>query len=1067
MSTNILKSSFETVDVKSISSKADLSSLYVDGKALNEIYIKVGKEAKLRKVRSIEEFLKHYKAGKIFDKDGHSIDASKKIESKKVNVPTNHDSISLNKPGLEAVPYGLKRNFSIEEASSETPDNEKYYLVQVDKKQEFYKPSEIYFYNSTNKKILISEYTGDFSRLKNLVLYAPTGKAIETIYTEKMFVLTTQNAKEEFDLNAGLKKTYSISEEKSEDGKTEIKVTESSEKIDPYFSEQKFVKKTVPDEKKPGKTKDVSLVEVKNFEVQPDGEYISLRIDGTRKMVKLSQLVDENSQPITDIRNMLGKKVLVKEGDKVIGASSTLTYEQVNMLYSTIKTYQPTDKKAGENTYIRLKETGEYINELGSAQPKAYKVQNLANNNFDAYLVKVVSAEGTKFVVVSKDYFAKHGDTTLYKRSNAVRISRCDVNDPQCSVIQTTSKGEQIEQCSVVKKIKFAENESIAENAKETAVDEFKHEYEQDAYLMDDIFHNGQVKKVETGKRFEYTDVTYSTDYADDLIQYRGMNVKGLQIKNGKMVGGAKFNVGKGIVESYKKWGKALAYGYGATALAGIFIPVVGPIVAAAYTVGMVAAIPGIPIANAVIGMVKNSKAKKFESSKFKDKAKYNQQKAEKEIEKEIKMLYRRMTDKNYVPFPEARFDEECNAIINKIVGLSNATLDDGLVVVNGQANVTKENANAANAYLKEYNGVSSALNAAAKDFNAAKEKFEEIDAKMQKKYASIGKKVPKAFQDKYDKIKKAYDSAKAKHQSLVAKKADLENYTKAPTAVLAHEERDRLIGVTKMLKLFVHVKNFPDSELTEGLTDQEKELMDTLKFDLRDGIFLDGIGLGTKDEEFVFNHHFADDKLVNEEGVVFEDVQRKGLFGKKVKAGSVGSESVKITDLTYKQKEEVKVVDGEEQKVEYYKEKWLNVKHAIQRLNDKVNKKKDFAPKIEEPAVLKDEEEKKTGTGKEVKQTKVAATKLSKTNLENLLKNIEILKMYDDIYAGADEEIPEDIEMKISKLEELIKPDLHLLQSAAKNKKYDGYLKRVQDAAHIVQTHQSPHNRKLGSLNM
>ena len=153
-------------------------------------------------------------------------------------------------------------------------------------------------------------------------------------------------------------------------------------------------------------------------------------------MAKLGDLLDENDALITDLSLFVGKRVKIKGKDGLILISEPLTFEQANLRFDTIKTYQEHSGLADENSCLRL-ENGDYVNEMSSVQPFAYKVAE--GDDYDHYLVEQTIAGEKKFVIVSPEYFARHGKSKGLNDKRVVKIKRCSVNDASCSIIQTTS----------------------------------------------------------------------------------------------------------------------------------------------------------------------------------------------------------------------------------------------------------------------------------------------------------------------------------------------------------------------------------------------------------------------------------------------------------------------------------------------------------------------------------------------------------------------------------------------------------------------------------------------------
>ncbi|MBR4998835.1 MAG: hypothetical protein IKY10_03040, partial [Clostridia bacterium] len=719
--------------------KVDLDKLFVDiylGEhskltrvSLDKLFVKTGVKngvVQTRPVKSYADFVKQLKADNIYTsknarqsiKFGLSKDPVVKIKG--VHVPQTYDSHTINKQKAteqEKVPYGLKRNLTVKEASATDANDDKYFFIECNGKEGFVRPQYMYFYDKANKKRLLSEYKGDISQLDDVQLYLDNGLKVSKIYTEKMYVFPNVNAHEIVDFNTMEKLTYQEQEKKNEDGSKSLTYQTSTEKIDKYFSEQEYVKREVEDEKHPGQTKEISLIKVKNFQLSPDGEYYCVIVDGFKKMVKKENVVDANGKQIDDFRKMVGEAVQIRENGKIVAKTERLTYEQAHMAYSTIKTYQETDKSFDETTYLRTKD-GEYVKEVEAVKPISYKLVTLQNASFDAYLVKTFDAEGKEqYVIVSKDYFDKNGDKTKYKKANAIKIQKCDFDSKDCAVVQTTSKGEKVEQCAIVKKIKFA-NTEIDKDAKDTALKGVVAGYKNGAYRLTETFHNGELKELSTrGQRYELSEESYVPDYANSLHQYSSLRTGELKIVDGKLVGGPKYKIGKGIKKAYSTLFKTFGASFGLLMVGGVLTMTIGgPFVVAAIVGATAAAIPAIPIANMVYGAVKNS-----QRTRFMDKAEYNQKKLQKDLEKRMQKLYERQTSKEYVPYKQARFEDEYAKLVNDIITLSSSSTASCLKVENGVAKVTPENANSAKAYMKEFNAVAKELNSSTKHTNKAK----------------------------------------------------------------------------------------------------------------------------------------------------------------------------------------------------------------------------------------------------------------------------------------------------------------------------------------------------------
>ena len=328
-----------------------------------------------------------------------------------------------------------------------------------------------------------------------------------------------------------------------------------------------------------------------------------------------------------------------------------------------------------------------YVNELNNVQPMSFKVAT--GEEFDKYLVKQTTSDGTKWVVVNADYFRKHGNVKGIERESAIRILSCDFKDKNCSIVQISSSGAEIEHCSFVQKIDGFDDEV---KSKEDLYEGFKNSYKNNNYKLNHIYVDGEKKEIDAPNiRYEYTEDQYLNDYAEDLQQFKALKTKDIKIDNGVMTGGGKYNVGEGMANHFSILGKTFAYGYPIAIATGFFIPVVGPIVTAAYSLGVVAAIPAIPIGNAVYGFFKNR------TKTFVDKTEHNRSVEVKNINKEIQDLFKAGLEKT-------QFEDCYSRIMNKILSLSQTTSNNSLIVENGNAQVNSNNVNLANAQVREYN---------------------------------------------------------------------------------------------------------------------------------------------------------------------------------------------------------------------------------------------------------------------------------------------------------------------------------------------------------------------------
>lgn len=791
--------------------------------ALNKLFVKDGKN--VRAATSYSEFIKFLKKNLVFTSINaiqpitYGLTDNVKVIVKGIHVPRVYDSHVIDKKGAtieEKVPYGLRRNLKVQQASSTDAIEDQYYFVEINGKEGFVHVGDIYFYDSANRKRKLVDYKGDFSDLGDVQFYSGSGLNIDHIYTEKKYVFPSINASEKVDFEKQEKTIYEVEIPEAED--EDVKVTYSSIKVDKYFSEQHYIRTEIEDERRPGKTKEISLIQVRNFRYDPNGKYLRVTINGYTKMVDVANLVDEESNPITSMLDMVGKKVCVLEDGRVVAKTDELTFEQAHSLYATIKTFQETTLDMSDESYLRLKD-GNYIKE-NEIRAMSYKAAAEDATEFDAYLVKIVNSDvNEKFQVVSKAYFEKHGEAK-FKRENSIKIQRCAFDDAECSVVQTTSKGQDIEQCRIVKSNSLASGEVRAQ-VKVEAHESFMAEYLAGAYILKDMYVDGELKELSPRRqRYVYSDISYLEDFADYKKEYQGLKTEDIQIVNGKMVGGPKYNIKKGIKKNFKTWRKWLDRGMVASIFSGFFIPG-GTIVGAVYSIGIIVAAPIIPLVQTIKAAVVNAKRKRFH-----DKAELNRKAELADLKKRLEHLYERQTSDEYVHLPEARFEDEYSRLVNDIISLSSSNIANELHVVDGVAQVTPENAAAARIYMYEYKAMEQAIKKESKYFNKIKKKFEDVDARM-KWYEDNGRVIPESLQKKYDEAKTAYDEEKAYMSELEEKREGLLNYHGNPTELQTDAERDHLLNVAEMMRTAVYMKTFRDNPLVhealygeQGLTD-------------------------------------------------------------------------------------------------------------------------------------------------------------------------------------------------------------------------------------------------------
>ena len=738
-------------------------------------------------------------------------------------VPSTYETISLDKSDAtesEKIPYGLKRTLKTE-AQRPTKDENAYLYVQIGDKWTFVRQADIYFYDGAEKKTYL-EALEEGKDVSALQFFNANNKEISAMYTEYEYKFTRIIKREVLDLKDATKSVVSI----DEDGK---EIIEKIERINPIYSEQSYEELEVDDETRPGKKKTVGKIKSKNYatvkvdetNINDPNLYIAVTVKDSfnshTMMAKISDVVAEDGSPIPDLTKMFGKKVKIKTGELVIATTEPLTFEQANLRYDTVKTYQEVESKPTENTCLRLA-NGSYVKELDSVQPKSFKVAASTEMNFDKYLVQQTKVDGSKvYVVVDKEYFEKHSSANGLDPATSKKLVACAYTDAYCDIVQTTSKDNEIEQCSIVRKIPGIE---VEPQEKDDSYKAFKTAYGEGNYFVDTVYVDGVAVPVEKGRRkYEYTDVAYTDDYAYGLHQYRSMTTQNTKLENGKIKGGAKYDVGEANIKAYGVWWKSLVAGIAVVPLAGIFVPVLAPVVAA-YGVGVLAAAPLIPIVNAGIALVKNGHIGRAldKVKKFKDKTEYNRKQHIKDIRKEISVLFEIQDGLN-----STQFEDAYSKIVNKILMLSATTNNKGFVVENGVGEVNKNNANVANKYIAKY--------------NRTKKKLDKCSKKLDKLKAK-GKEIPEKLQSKYDKLL-------SKEQELIT--------TTVGNSYGPNSNFGQLKSSAAALKFYYYVSHLKGEELDKflnevGLTESFKETR--ISYDIKQGLKLDNVSIYASEKQ-------------------------------------------------------------------------------------------------------------------------------------------------------------------------------------------------------------------------
>ncbi len=588
------------------------------------------------------------------------------------------------------------------------------------------------------------------------------------------------------------------------------------------------------------------LQELDNVELYSEGEYVSITVNNQTKMVSLNEIVDIDGNPINsyeELKKLIGQKVCVKSGDTIVATSEPLTFEQANITYNTVKTYQRVQGDATEDTCLRL-EDGEYVKELETVQPISYKIAT--GEDFDKYLVKKAGEDG-RFVIVDKAYFEANGKNSEFDTSKVLKLQRCDFKDKDCSIVQTTSNNQEIENCDAVKDV-TVDGIAVHKQSKDVAYNSFLESYKAGNYKLNDFYVNGKMRTIQKNSgRYEYTDEAYHEDWAENLHQYQSLKTSDLKLKDGKVEGGAKFDFKKALKKSFGVWGVATFAAVTVVPFAGIFVTALAPVVSI-YAMGCLAAAPLIPIVNGVIAFARREK------THFKDKTQYNRKKLAKQTTKELDDLYQR-TDLN-----EKQFEDAYSRIMNKIAMLSQTTSNNSLTLVNGTASVNSNNINLAHAYKDKINKASMLSELCDKKVEAAQAEYDKLMAEASKSVDAV---IPANLQSKLDKAKKELDELLEEQKELknnydsACNTTIGENYSASPALNLLERK-------AQALKLMKYVKQYPDNLIVSTLSDELKNKL-TLNRS-KDNLFIDGVSI------------FSDEDVIKKQSEEWKNLREEAL---------------------------------------------------------------------------------------------------------------------------------------------------------------------------------------------
>ena len=540
----------------------------MDYVCLDDLLIYIN-DSQSRKVRDIKDFRSQLAKGNVYFKrfNADGIDLSRKVANdvelfvKDLDLPKSYLSTSINTE-RDSVDHGLLRELEVK--AQDGFDGPYVYVGLIDNpNMQFIKKEDIGYYEA-GKFISIKDKSID--EFKDKDLYTRHGNFFVTkMFTDATCSFEVIKQRETYDLEH-MKKTTLV---EGKDGS----INAVEEDIDPYYSEQIMR----PD------GRDVTL-EVMNYTVDPtaDGEFILLRYLGEHvdTLVPINSLYSVNGDSIGDKienfkenrNNLIGQSIFVKLANGSIFRTEPLTYEQVYKTYSKHETMKITEDESAileDGTYLKLKD-GRYVKENETVRPICYEF--VSEDAFDAYMVKLDSptADGKASVIVDKSTFAKKAevvvDGTTLKLENAFKIKETSKAMKDADVIRTTSGYNKIEQCVLLSEPKYnaageVETTPLSDEEKEkvikSAKSQFESSYKEGDYELDRVVDDkGNLVELDKQKqRYRYTNVTKMKDYGNkDYALLRSGNIK-YDASKGKLVGGPKFETAKYIKSTCKRIG--------------------------------------------------------------------------------------------------------------------------------------------------------------------------------------------------------------------------------------------------------------------------------------------------------------------------------------------------------------------------------------------------------------------------------------------------------------------------------------------------------------------------------
>lgn len=1025
-------------------------------------------------------------------------------------IPELYVSDDLNGVKLENgkevednVEYGLKRAVEIRKSDGFN-SNDPYVYVELNDGQgmKFVKKSEIGYYDLGQFISLqeIQNNGGDvLDAIKDKDLFTNENVYVSKIFTSSTCSVGLVKEKEELDIENLKIKSFEV-KENGEIEKVDIN-------LEAKYSEQFAYKKDGQ-----------SLLDIANYEVdtQGKGDYIKVVFKGETvpTLIDISDLHFMNDSgrageqiEKTDFQANHGKYV----GKSLVYATGTgedayerelepLTLQQASTTFKHITTMQEnTDENAvmQDGTYLRLKD-GRYVEENKTVRPNCYDFVNYYDTDFDAYFVLYEPISDFKGAIVNKDVFKSQSmvlspDGKQLKLNNAIKIKLSAKPMSECDLVQTSSLDQMVESAELLSKPALnemgvldysnlgdiAKTQKTAEEKDEIikkANEKFVEDYKNGIYVLDKVV-DDEGKLVELDpqhKRYSLTEMSTIVDPSCDRKEYKYFGSGDLvyDAKTGKLTGGKIYDTKEAIAKELGKGVRNLFIaGCSLFSLGGVFALAIAPVAVAALFAGLTVYPIGKAIYEGIKGYNINKKYYNYE------KIDENRKVFSDEINEELADLYSQTKDKL------AQTDREA---VRKFV--KNQILSDPeLANLKGDALQKKidERINAmskddykslTNGNRMQYFGVfldrMKRLEEKADNLSTtnlkAEFRVEDGKAKVTPENAAMFSKYRQDILALQKEIRKLSKQAKHNPEKQREMQAKISQYNLMTTNYISmgeEKEKDQLCETTTdkvyMMKAMILLKEFGDIIEKEGFASEfdedDKKFISHLEYDpiksqfTYDGKVFETSKLSVSTVARKLTKGKASTKLTPIETVLTTITQKLCDFGREFPSydyekgkgcaltSSINCEKDKVMEKKTETTAEATKANEAEATATSEVETIVD-----ENVSDADNDKKDKNSKVE-----------RKDKGKSAKSPETK-TRLSPESLEALLNNIFELGKLDRKYFDQDEDIDNDIDDKIDKLEKLIRKDLHLFDRVAKNKndKYAKYKSQIIEADEILKKH-------------